>query len=95
MRTGRPRGSRTADPVLATAFGQAVRDARTSRGVAQEALAHLSQIERSHLGKVERGEHMPTIAIVLKIARALGLRSGELLEAAEAQLPESYWKRTD
>jgi len=41
------------------------------KGIAQEALANLASIERSHMGKVERGEHMSTLAIIFKIARAL------------------------
>ncbi len=91
VRRGRPPGSRTADPVLAGAFGAAVRAARTRRGVAQEALAHLAKIERSHVGKIERGEHMPTLAALLKIAKALGMSGAELLAEAEALLPVDYF----
>ena len=90
IRRGRPLGSKTADPVLATAFGAAVRAARTRRGIAQEALAHLARIERAHVGKIERGEHMPTIAAVLKIARALCMSGAELMATAEALLPAEY-----
>ena len=90
IRRGRPLGSKTADPVLAAAFGAAVRAARTTRGIAQETLALLSKIERSHVGKIERGEHMPTLAAVLKIARALGMSGAELMAAAEALLPAGY-----
>lgn len=90
VRRGRPPGSRTADPVLAGAFGAAVRAARTRRGVAQETLAHLAKIERSHTGKIERGEHMPTIAAVLKIAKALGMSGAELMAEVEALLPAEY-----
>ena len=90
IRRGRPVGSKTADPVLAVAFGAAVRAARTTRGIAQETLALLSKIERSHVGKIERGEHMPTLAAVLKIARALGMSGAELMAAAEALLPAEY-----
>ena len=90
IRRGRPLGSKTADPVLAAAFGAAVRSARTTRGIAQETLAHLSRIERSHVGKIERGEHMPTLSAVLKIARALGMSGAELIAAAEALLPAEY-----
>lgn len=90
VRRGRPPGSKTADPVLASAFGAAVRAARTRRGVAQEALAHLAKIERSHAGKIERGEHMPTLAAVLKIAKALGMSGAQLLAEAEALLPVEY-----
>ena len=90
VRRGRPPGAKTADPVLASAFGAAVRAARTRHGVAQEALAHLAKIERSHAGKIERGEHMPTIAAVLKIAKALGMSGAELMAEAEALLPAEY-----
>ena len=90
IRRGRPLGSKTADPVLAAAFGAAVRAARTRRGIAQEALAHLARIERSHAGKIERGEHMPNLSAVLKLARALGMSGAELLAEAEALLPAEY-----
>jgi transcriptional regulator with XRE-family HTH domain len=91
VRRGRPLGSKTADPVLAAAFGDAVRAARTRRGIAQESLAHLAKIERSHVGKIERGEHMPTLSAVLKIARALGISSAELVATAESLLPADYF----
>ena len=90
VRRGRPLGSKTADPVLAGAFGAAVRAARTRRGIAQEALAHLAKIERSHAGKIERGEHMPTLSAVLKIAKALGMSGADLMAEAEALLPAEY-----
>jgi transcriptional regulator with XRE-family HTH domain len=90
IRPGRPLGSVTADPVLAAAFGSAVRSARTARGVAQEALANLAGIERSHVGKIERGEHMPTLSAVLKLAAALDLSGAELVAAAQALLPEGH-----
>lgn len=90
VRVGRPRGSTTADPVLAAAFGSAVRSARTRRGIAQEALANLAGIERSHVGKVERGEHMPTLAAILKIAVALDLSGAELVAAAQDLLPKDH-----
>lgn len=90
VRRGRPAGSKTADPVLASAFGAAVRAARTKQGVAQEVLANMAVIERSHVGKIERGEHMPTLAAILKIAVALDLPAGDLIAAAQELLPASH-----
>ena len=90
VRRGRPLGSVTADPVLAAAFGSAVRSARTARGIAQETLANLAGIERSHVGKVERGEHMPTLAAVLKLAAAMDLSGADLVAAAQALIPEGH-----
>jgi len=38
------------------------------------------------MGKIERGEHMPTLAMILRIAHALGRTAGELLLETEAAL---------
>ena len=87
---GRPAGTTTFEVAPARAFGAVVRALRTEEGIAQETLAHLAGIERSHMGKIERGEHMPTLVLVLKIARALGRSAGELLIETEAQLPNEW-----
>ena len=86
VQPGRPAGVTTFDADLAQAFGAAVRALRMERGIAQESLAHLAGIERSHMGKIERGEHMPTLAIILKIARALGCSAADLMTATESRL---------
>ena len=89
IQRGRPVGATTFEAEPAQAFGAAVRALRTEQGVAQETLAHLANIERSHIGKIERGEHMPTLAIILKIARALGCSSADLMTATESRLTAS------
>lgn len=83
---GRPAGATTFDAELAQAFGAAVRVLRAERGIAQESLANLAGIERSHMGKVERGEHMPTLAIIFKIAGALECSTSMLMAETESQL---------
>ena len=83
---GRPIGATTFEPAAAAAFGAVVRALRTSDGLAQEALALRAGIERSHMGKIERGEHMPTLAMILRLARALERSAGELLLETEAAL---------
>lgn len=88
IQRGRPLGATTFDAELAQAFGMAVRAQRTERGIAQETLANLAGIERSHLGKIERGEHMPTLAIIFKIASALKCSTAVLMTATEGQLTE-------
>ncbi|MGE6498215.1 helix-turn-helix domain-containing protein [Cupriavidus metallidurans] len=86
VQRGRPAGTTTHDAELAHAFGAAVRALRVEQGLAQETLAHQAGIERSHMGKIERGEHMPTLAIIFKIARALGLSVAHLMGTAEELL---------
>ncbi|MCL1860160.1 MAG: helix-turn-helix domain-containing protein [Proteobacteria bacterium] len=87
IRRGRPPGTSTYDAKSAIAFGAAVREERTRQGIVQEALSHLAGIERSHLGKIERGEHAPTLPIILKLACALKCSAAHLLAATEAKLP--------
>ena len=86
VQRGRPAGSTTHDAELAHAFGAAVRALRMERGIAQESLAHQAGIERSPMGKIERGEHMPTLAIIFKIAGALECSTAVLMSEAESQL---------
>ncbi|MEL4887262.1 helix-turn-helix domain-containing protein [Pectobacterium betavasculorum] len=86
VQRGRPAGTTTYEPEPAAAFGGAVRAARMHVGMAQEKLAASAAIERSHLGKIERGEHMPTLALILKIARALDMSAADLIAATEANL---------
>ncbi|MFS2047492.1 helix-turn-helix domain-containing protein [Variovorax sp. Varisp41] len=89
-RRGRPLGARTFELAPAIAFGAVVRSLRTADGIGQEALAHTAGVERSHMGKIERGEHMPTLAMILRIAHALGRSAGELLLETEAALAERH-----
>ena len=49
----------------------------------------MAGIERSHMGKIERGEHVPTLPFILKIARALKCSSAHLMTLTEAVLAES------
>lgn len=56
--------------------------------MAQEALANHAGIERSHMGKIERGEHMPTLVLILRIAKALGCSASELVATTESMLKD-------
>ena len=67
-----------------------MRRRRIELGISQEALANVVKVERSHMGKVERGEHMPTLTLVLRIAKALGVSSADLMRDTEKQLPDGY-----
>ena len=86
IQRGRPAGTKTYEPDSARAFGMAVKAMRTDQGTAQETLAHVAGVERSHMGKIERGEHMPTLALILKIAEALERPAAELIGDTESRL---------
>lgn len=60
-------------------LGAAVRARRTALGLSQEALADFAQIDRSHMGKIERGERNVTFLNILRIAKAIQCKLSELL----------------
>lgn len=82
VRPGRPLGATTFEEGLAKALGAAIRERRVQQGLAQEALATMAAVERSHMGKIERGEHLPSLSIVIRVAEALALRPGRLVDQA-------------
>lgn len=86
VQRGRPAGTTTYEAEPAMAFGLAVRAARLEKGIAQDVFAVQAGIERSHLGKIERGEHMPTLAMILRIAGALDKSAADLMAATENNL---------
>lgn len=85
---GRPRGARSFDPGSAAAFGSVVREARQEAGISQEALAYMTNVERSYFGRIERGESQPTLFVVFKVAAALGIEAGQLVTMVERRLSE-------
>lgn len=62
-----------------TALGAAVRARRSALFLSQEALADLSGVDRSHMGKIERGERNVTFLNIVRIAVALGCKPSDLL----------------
>ena len=87
-RPGRPKGTKTFDPAPALAFGGAVREKRFELGLSQEELANAAQIERSHMGKIERGEHLPNLVLILRLAKALSVKPGFLVDKAAEQIKQ-------
>jgi DNA-binding XRE family transcriptional regulator len=68
-------------PVL-VALGNEIRRRRTELRIPQEDLAYMAGIERSHLGRIERGDNNVTLINLSKIASALGVSGAELLQSA-------------
>ena len=86
---GRPKGSASFHAASALAFGTAVREARLNAGIAQEALAHMADLERSYLGRIERGQSQPTLYVIFKVADALGYDVGQLLTIVRQRIAEA------
>lgn len=58
-----------------------MRKLRQSKGWSQEEFAHESGLHRTYVSDLERGARNPTIAVVDKLAVALGVKVGALLDA--------------
>jgi XRE family transcriptional regulator, regulator of sulfur utilization len=52
-------------------FGGALVRMRKERGLSQESLAEKANLTSDYVGYVERGENVPTLIVVLKLAIAL------------------------
>jgi transcriptional regulator with XRE-family HTH domain len=63
-------------------LGATLRAARRAQGKSQEELADSAGIDRSHMGKIERGERNLTLLNLLKVAEALNATPSELLTKA-------------
>lgn len=63
-------------------LGHAIRTQRTAMGLSQEALADAAGIDRSHMGKIERGERNVTLLNLIRVAGAMHRQPSEILAAA-------------
>lgn len=61
-------------------FGDTVRRFRKMRRLSQEELAERCELHRTYVGGIERGERNVALLNILKIAEALEVKPGELLE---------------
>lgn len=77
----KPSPKHAGHPALAS-IGKAVRAARRAQGLSQEELALATEMDRSYIGGIERGEHNFTLLNLLRIAGVLGLSAAELLAQA-------------
>lgn len=60
-------------------LGQKIKSFRLKDNITQEDLAYKAGIERSYMGKIERGEGNPSFKKIVDIANALGINPRELI----------------
>ncbi len=69
------------DPRAASAaFGRRLRALRTRQGVSQDDLARETDVHPTAIGRLERGSREPRLTTVLRLARGLEVRPGELVD---------------
>ena len=67
-------------------FRSTVRRFRLDRGWTQERLAEASGLTTTYVGQVERGVRVPSLTVVLKLARGLAVSPGKLLSGFSASV---------
>lgn len=61
-------------------FGENLRAARIERELTQEQVAELSGVQAGEISRIETGKRDPQVSTLLKIARALRVSPGKLID---------------
>ncbi|RKS26532.1 DNA-binding XRE family transcriptional regulator [Flavobacterium endophyticum] len=61
-------------------FGLKIKELRKLRGLSQEKLANLAEIDRTYLPTIEKGERNVSIEIIERLAIALGVKIKDLFD---------------
>jgi transcriptional regulator with XRE-family HTH domain len=69
------------DPAL-VALGEAIRRLREAKDLSQESLALLADVDRSYVGRVERGTNNAATLTLKRLANTLGMTLAELMAEA-------------
>jgi transcriptional regulator with XRE-family HTH domain len=61
-------------------IGAKVKSERLKRGLSQESLAGLAEIDRTYMPTIEKGERNISILVLYRICKALGMSVSEFLK---------------
>jgi len=61
-------------------LGKNLKHIRTSKGISQGDIARSLEVSRGFVSNIENGKTNPTLSTISKLAKALGISSGELLK---------------
>lgn len=65
-------------------LGSELRKAREEAGLSQETVAFDAGVDRSYLSDIERDLHSPTVEKLLRICKAIGVKTSESFRALES-----------
>lgn len=69
--------------MIVKVFGQVLRELRVSNQLSQEKLAELTDLDRTYISLLERGQRQPTIRTLFQIAKALNIKPSKIIETVE------------
>jgi transcriptional regulator with XRE-family HTH domain len=64
------------------ALGEALRRIRKAKAISQENLALLAEVDRSYVGRVERGDNNVAVLTLIRLVGALDISVATLMEQA-------------
>jgi len=77
-----PNLSRKRQDRALVALGNAIREVRLAKGISQEKLALLAEVDRSYVGRVERGDNNAAVLTLVRLAEALDVTVAKLVQKA-------------
>lgn len=77
-----PNLSRNRQSPSLVALGSTLKRLRKRRGISQEKLALLAEVDRSYIGQVERGDNNVALLTLVKLAAALEVSLADLIQEA-------------
>ena len=63
--------------------GEELRKAREAAGLTQEELSSKARVDRSYISQLERGLKSPTLDMLLRLCKALGVSASEIVARVE------------
>jgi len=77
-----PNLSRNRQHRVLVAPGETLREVRVAKGISQERLALMAEVERSYVGRVERGDNNVALMTLVRLAGALDITVAKLMQKA-------------
>ena len=71
------------DPAV---VGEVIARYRKQKGITQEVVSGLSDIGRTHLSAIERGERKPTLETLYRMSPALDIRMSVIVASIEEEI---------
>jgi len=70
------------------AFGKVIREIRTEKGLTQEKLAELAEVDRTYIYRIEYGLREPSFSIFFKLIEGLKISSEEFISKYKAEIKQ-------
>ncbi len=83
MMQAMPNLSRNRQAPVLLALGGAIKRLRLEKNISQERLALLAEVDRSYVGRVERGDNNVAILTLARLAGALDVSIAKLMKEAD------------